>query len=409
MAVGTVSPPPTRSPGATDRPQPGTVLTALGLALAAVGSLAAAVTATWVLLALQRAHLPAHAPGRATHVLVALVATVLAPLLLAWWRHPRDRRAFILTSTYTPLLWNMGGLVLAAWTVPDLAGQALREQGAWVAAARYGESATQTRVLSALAHHAADAVDPAGALQQLPGLHALPEEVDTAHMVRVPFSDAGSAILMDVTLEGPAGTVTAPYLFDTGASFTTVSREHARALGLTVPQDAPTLEFNTAAGPRTSKMAFLPALHVGDVRVPGLLVSVCDACVTEQAGGLLGLNVVREFFVQMDYKNAKMALVPRHAAGPPNRAYDVRPVLDMKIEGSPEVWLGRVHWVVIVRNRGSVPVRDVRPVIRFVDGPDLPARPIDVIAPGAVARTLVRGKVHERAGEFTIELEHATW
>ena len=389
--------------------QAGAVLAALGLALAAVGSFAAVVTALWVLLALQRAHLSEDAPGELAHLLVALVATVAAPLLLAWWRHPKDRRAFLLTSTYTPLLWNAGGLVLAAWVVPDLSGMALREQGAWVASARYGDSATQTRVLSALAHHAADAVDPEGALQDLPGIHTLPEEVDTEHMVSVPFSGAGSAILMDVTLEGPAGAVSAPYLFDTGASFTTVSSEQARALGLTIPEDAPTLEFNTAAGPRTSKMAFLPSLRIGHVQIPGLLVSVCDACVTDQAAGLLGLNVVREFFVQMDYKNAKMALVPRRVDGPPNRAYDVRPVVDMKIEGSPEVWLGRVHWVVIVRNRGTVALHDVQPVIRFVDGPDLHARPIETIAPGGVARTLVRGKVHDRAGEFTIELEHATW
>src|SRR5690606_17318675 len=99
-----------------------------------------------------------------------------------------------------------------------------------------------------------------------------------------------------------------------------------------------------------SQMVYLPALELGAVRIEGLLVSVCDRCVN----GLLGQNVMREFFAQIDYKNQRMVLIPRARSERPNRAYDIEPVVQLKLEGPPEVWLGRVHWVVLVENRSTV-------------------------------------------------------
>ena len=104
-----------------------------------------------------------------------------------------------------------------------------------------------------------------------------------------------------------------------------------------MPDDAPTLTFNTASGPRESRMVFLPALELGAVRIEGLLVSVCDGCVNERTVGLLGHNVMREFFAQIDYKNQRMILIPRMAQSRPNRAYDIEPVVELKVDGAAEV------------------------------------------------------------------------
>src|SRR5690606_13360965 len=146
------------------------------------------------------------------------------------------------------------------------------------------------------------------------------------------------------------------------------------------------LEFNTASGLRESRMVQLPALHLGDVRIPGLLVSVCDSCTTERTGGLLGLNVMREFLVQMDYQGNRMRLLPRIHEGRPNRAYDIAPVLDMQVEGRPEIWLGRIRWVVTMTNHGTVAIDNAMPRVDFKNGPRLYGEPVARIEPGETGR-----------------------
>ncbi|HFE45135.1 MAG TPA: hypothetical protein ENJ18_06515, partial [Nannocystis exedens] len=214
-----------------------------------------------------------------------------------------------------------------------------------------------------------------------------------------------------VELEGPGGSESFSYLFDTGASFTTISSKAAATLGITVPEDAPTLHFNTASGPRESKMVYLPALHLDEFTIEGLLVSVCDGCTNDRSEGLLGLNVIREFLVVMDYHSAKMQLIPRIKERT-NRAYDIGPAVNLEVEGRPEIWLGRVRWVVLVENRSTVPIEQVVPVINFSDGLSLRGQLIDRIEAGEVGRSLVEGKTQARkSGElgFTLTLAEARW
>jgi clan AA aspartic protease (TIGR02281 family) len=217
---------------------------------------------------------------------------------------------------------------------------------------------------------------------------------------------------MDVDLEGPAGRVELPYLFDTGASFTTVHTETAKRLGLQVPDDAPTLQFNTASGPRESRMVYLPALRLGGVELRGLLVSVCDGCANDRSQGLLGLNVMREFLVEMDYQAERMKLLPRPQDGRSNRAYDIYPAVQIEVEGSPEIWLGRIRWVLLVKNRSTVAIENVVPEVHFSDGQRMTGAVITRIEPGATGKSLVEGKTrsddHAKLG-FTLGLAEAYW
>lgn len=229
----------------------------------------------------------------------------------------------------------------------------------------------------------------------------------------VPFTGSGSTIPVEITLEGPGGNVEATYLFDTGASYTTITTATADKLGLEVPLDAPTLDFNTALGRRQSRMVFLPALTVGDARIEGLLVSVCDTCANEATMGLLGLNVMREFFVEMDYQGRTMQLLPRTHLGRPDRTYDIEPVVTLEIEGKPEVWLGRIRWILTVTNRGSEPIEGAIPRVVFDNGTELRGEPIARIEAGATGRSLVIGKVTEhepgKSLEFSLSLAEAYW
>jgi hypothetical protein len=129
----------------------------------------------------------------------------------------------------------------------------------------------------------------------------------------------------------------------------------------------------------------------------------------------LGLNVMREFFVQMDYQARRMQLLPRVQEPDPNRSYDIEPVVSLQVEGKPEIWLGRIRWVVLVENRGTEPITRVVPQIEFNDGPTLMGAAVAEIEPGDVGRSLVVGKVSEdddaptQSVEFTLTLAEAHW
>lgn len=399
----------------------GSVLAALGWVLLGLGSLASLVVAMWVSASLTRA---AGGPtesalSAAWPWVVAIVMTLGLPFAVAVWRHQGDARRISLTMAWLPMLWNAGGLLLGTQVVPDIMAHALRTQGAHIAADRLGDSHSATRVMSALGHRAADSIEKthveAITTRRLDdGREPNNSGVDLSRALSVPFAEEETAILVDVTLHGPNSTQSLPYLFDTGASFTTISSKTAANLGIQVPADAPTLTFNTASGPRESRMVYLPAIEIGEVMIHGMLVSVCDACVNERTQGLLGLNVMREFIVEMDAKNQRMLLAPRLAGENPNRAKDIEPVVQLKIEGAAEMWLGMVRWVVLIENRGTVPVRDLVPVVEFTDGPRLVGAKIDEIAPGAVGRSLVEGKAKlegsaDSSGHYTLRLARAQW
>lgn len=344
--------------------------------------------------------------------LFGFALTIGLPLLIATWKHHQTPNKIKATMTWLPSVWNAGALVIATSLVPDLIGTALR--GAeWVVQGRLGDTHQATRALSAFGHEAADAIDPGGGEFPAPTIEDTRVALDGD--IVVPFQEQGSAIFLPVTLEGHHGrTLELDYLFDTGASYTTITSETARKLGIEVPSNAPSVQFNTASGPRESRMVYLPGVRLADVQIPGLLVSVCDSCATDSAGGLLGLNVMREFLVQMDYQGSRMRLLPRIHEGRPNRAYDIAPTLTMQIEGRPEIWLGRIRWVVTMTNNGSVPVERAMPRVDFESGARLYGEPIDRIEPGETGRSLLVGQVVEdgkdsKRVEFTLMLVEAYW
>ena len=109
-----------------------------------------------------------------------------------------------------------------------------------------------------------------------------------------------------------------------------------------------------------------------------------------------------------------MLLIPRTGETRPNRAYDIGPMVQMEVEGDPVMWGDRVHWVIEVHNRSTVPIRDVIPTANFTGGPNLQGAKIDEIGPGEGGRSLVKGKVGSAAqrkteGHFKLGLSEAYW
>lgn len=395
---------------------------------AGAGAIATLGTALWVALvstsvlvvpfALWSNFSLAHVTQLTTHnnaiwlMLVSVVVTLVVPLSLARWKYGQDGRGLWAAMAWLPLAWNLGCLMVATQFAPKTLVTALRSQGS-LSAQLLGDSHWLTRVASAIGHGLADQIDPPDDTPAVEPPPPQPVRAREATEITVPFSATGNAILMSVELRGPAGRVTLPYLFDTGASFTTINSKTASKLGLLVPETAPTLQFNTASGPRESRMVHLPGLKLGDTELEGLLVSVCDGCVNERTEGLLGLNVMREFFVQMDYQAERMHLIPRQHDGRPNRAYDIGPTVKADVEGNPAIWLGRIRWVLLVKNRGTTAIERVVPEVQFSDGQKLRGAVIERIEPGAVGRSLVEGKTQTKNDtdilKFTINIAEAYW
>lgn len=394
------------------------VLFALLWVLLGLGSLASAVVALWVVLSLARAA----AVGGGNAFLpwfIAVALTLGLPFALAVWKHQHAPKKISLTMAWLPMVWNTLGLLAVSQLVPDIVGEALRGQGSAVAAETLGESHSATRVMSALGHHTADAVDPEPPPtvpdRAAPPLPSADADLDLAKAISVPLEEQGTAIFVDVGLEGYGGRhAKKTYLFDTGASYTTLSTQAAAELGIVIPEDAPVLEFDTAKGRRESRMVYLPALRLGQVRIEGLVVSVCDKCINGRHTGLLGQNVMRRFLARIDFQGGRMLLIPRTGETRPNRAYDIGPMVQMEVEGDPVMWGDRVHWVIEVHNRSTVPIRDVIPTANFTGGPNLQGAKIDEIGPGEVGRSLVKGKVGSAAqrkteGHFKLGLSEAYW
>lgn len=402
-----------RRPAPVAYTTPTSVVLALLWVLLGVGSLASAITALWVVLSLSRA-----SSGPDTwavwHWLLAIIVALGLPFALATWKHQGDTRKMSLAMAWLPMVWNTSALIVAVQLVPDLMGSALRGHGAWVAANQLGDSHSATRVMSALGHDAADAIDPQAPPstpeRRAPPLLDVGTDIDMSRAISIPLPEKSTAILVNATLEGANGVqVTLPYLFDTGASFTTISSKVAQQLGVQIPENAPILEFDTASGPRESRMAYLPALTIGRVRSEGLLVSVCDGCINQRHQGLLGHNVMRGFLAQLDFKNGRLLLVPRNSTKRPNRAYDLEQVVEIGVHGDASVWDGRVHWQLTVKNPSAVPIYAVVPTIKFTNGPTLTGQVIEMIPPGGSGRSLVDGAIGNSEGLYKPGLAQAYW
>ena len=95
--------------------------------------------------------------------------------------------------------------------------------------------------------------------------------------------------------------------------------------------------------------------------------------------------------------------------------------MKLEVEGTPEIWLGRIRWILLCENRGTVAIEGVVPEVQFSNGQRMRGAPITRIVPGAFGRSLVEGKTQapgdrspQTSGEkdelgFTLTVAEAYW
>lgn len=132
---------------------------------------------------------------------------------------------------------------------------------------------------------------------------SLDAESDSAQVYRVNVQRAGTHMLVEVRLNG---SVSAPFIIDTGASDVVIPRALADELGLRPGRDARTQLYHTANGVIEAPVVNLDSVELGGAAVRGVPASINES----MRVGLLGLSFFNHFTYQIDAAAGVVTLRP---------------------------------------------------------------------------------------------------
>jgi len=142
----------------------------------------------------------------------------------------------------------------------------------------------------------------------------LPEKISEPEGMTVDLVRSGEVSFTEVVLNER---VKQYFIVDTGASFTVISREAAKELGITIDESTPLIPITTA-----SSVIFNPLVTLRSIRVGKAEVENVDALVHNLPGGsagLLGNSFLSKFRVVLDSANEKMTLHSLQGTPSPDR------------------------------------------------------------------------------------------
>ena len=104
------------------------------------------------------------------------------------------------------------------------------------------------------------------------------------------------------------GSVAVNFVVDTGASYTTISQATATALKLDLGANPTMLSFNTANGVIQAPLATVRSMEVGGMELKEVTVAVHDVFPDTEVAGLLGLNFLSNFRLDIDSQSGLLNL-----------------------------------------------------------------------------------------------------
>ncbi len=159
-------------------------------------------------------------------------------------------------------------------------------------------------------------VDEKGIVHFTDNLHNIPEgRRNTAKRIRgseggkeqpppaaptkasVPFEKHGSVVIVQATLNGKAAV---KLILDTGATFTMISGATAKELDIDTTQNTRSIPFQTANGTIQAPLINLDSIAVAGLELKNLTAAVHDAMPDPAVAGLLGLNFLSNFRMDID-------------------------------------------------------------------------------------------------------------
>ncbi|MFH1467618.1 MAG: retropepsin-like aspartic protease [Pseudomonadota bacterium] len=234
-----------------------------------------------------------------------------------------------------------------------------------------------------------------------------PSRLDSERdQVALPYEGRGHSLLIPVTLEGPGGALLeTQMLFDTGATYTTLTPAALRQLGIRVSSAAPTITSQTANGVTTNELAILDRVWLGGFEVAGVTVAVCEACATDADHvGLLGLNVSSRFLITLDTARRELIFEPH--ADQSRQHLDVRPWLFLT--GKGRTWPdGHTEVTVGALNHAPRPILQATAEVRcHEERYEVVLGPIDA---GGHAKESKRIPAPADCDPFTVDLARGSW
>lgn len=121
----------------------------------------------------------------------------------------------------------------------------------------------------------------------------------------IPFERNGNIVIVPVTLNNRQ---TIKLVVDTGASYTFISHALARDLAIDVSRTAKTVPFHTANGVVEAPLTNLDSITVGGMEIKNLTAAVHDTTPDATAAGLLGLNFLSNFRMDIDTQRGLLHL-----------------------------------------------------------------------------------------------------
>lgn len=121
----------------------------------------------------------------------------------------------------------------------------------------------------------------------------------------VPFQKRGEVVIVQATVNEKAA---AKFVVDTGASYTMISQVTAKELEIDLEKKLPMIPFQTANGVIQAPLVRLDSIEVGGMQVKDLTAAVYDIFPDPNISGLLGLNFLSNFRMDIDTKNGVLHL-----------------------------------------------------------------------------------------------------
>ncbi|MBI4523929.1 MAG: TIGR02281 family clan AA aspartic protease [Deltaproteobacteria bacterium] len=121
----------------------------------------------------------------------------------------------------------------------------------------------------------------------------------------VPLQKRGAVMVVQAVVNDKAA---AKFIIDTGASYTMISRATAKELQIDLHERLPALPFQTANGVITAPLVSLESINVGGMQVNNLTAAVHDVFTQPEISGLLGLNFLTHFRLDIDTQNGVLHL-----------------------------------------------------------------------------------------------------
>jgi clan AA aspartic protease (TIGR02281 family) len=121
----------------------------------------------------------------------------------------------------------------------------------------------------------------------------------------IPIEKHGQVVIIEATLNKKTA---AKFVVDTGASYTMISSAVARELDLDLTQNQRTMPFQTANGLIQAPLTNIESITVGGMEIKNLVAAVHDAVPDPQVAGLLGLNFLSNFRMDIDTQKGMLHL-----------------------------------------------------------------------------------------------------